>query len=143
MFGILCCISEFASFKPPFRDDDDDVSVTTDYQDYDPAKHNPVFYGNMHHQVTYDLDCMQDVDVAKSHPTVVGYAFTDKPPESPKPPPPPLPDKKTCKSGKLDLLGVARNCMKMKPANRILKFSAEAKHYPQGCMYAQLGCLAN
>ena len=73
------------------------MSVATDYQDYDPAKHNPVFYGCMHHPVQTDSDIMQDVDVSKSHPSVIGYAFTEKPPESPVLPPPPLPDKKTCK----------------------------------------------
>ena len=89
-------LSEFAAFRPPFKDDDE-VSLSTDYQDFDSAKHNPVFYGNMHEQITTDMDCMQDVDVSKSHPSVIGYAFTDKPPASPKSPPPPLPDKKTCK----------------------------------------------
>ena len=93
-FSIL--YSEFASTKPPFREEDE-VSVVTDYQDFDPAKHNPVFYGNMHHPVQTDMSPEQEIDVSKSHPSVVGYSFTDKPPESPKPPPPPLPDKKKCK----------------------------------------------
>ena len=93
---LIIFISEFASFKPPFREEDEQ-SVATDYQDYDPAKHNPVFYGNMHHPIQTDMSAVHEVDVAKSHPSVAGYSFTDKPPESPKPPPPPLPDKKTCK----------------------------------------------
>ena len=88
-------LSEFSSFKK--QRDDDELSVATDYQDYDPAKHNPVFYGKMHYPIKGDGDPAEGVDVSVTHPSVIGYAFTDKPPKSPPPPPPPITPKEKCK----------------------------------------------
>lgn len=89
IFDEIC--KEFSSYKQ-FRDDDE-VSVATDYQDYDPAKHNPVFYGKMHAKVSADADLLEDMDPAAVHPSVVGYTFAQKPPQTPPPPPPPIPTK--------------------------------------------------
>ena len=90
-------ISEFASRNPPFREDDS-VSVHTEYVDYNPAQHNPVFYGKMHQKVTNtDFDPFVDIDPAKTHPSCVGFAFTDRPPDSPPPPPTPPPHRTKCK----------------------------------------------
>ncbi|KAL3876878.1 hypothetical protein ACJMK2_034660 [Sinanodonta woodiana] len=86
---------EFALQRPVFRDDDD-ISVNTDYQDYDPARHNPVFFGKMYHQVDVDANLFQDVNPANTHPSCIGYAFATKPPPSPPPPPTPPPDKDKC-----------------------------------------------
>lgn len=92
IFEEIC--KEFSAYKQ-FREDDE-VSVATDYQDYDPSKHNPVFYGKMHAQVTADADLLEDVDPAFVHPSVVGHTFTEKPPQTPPPPPPPIPTKDEC-----------------------------------------------
>ncbi|XP_060553480.1 IQ domain-containing protein K-like [Ruditapes philippinarum] len=92
IFDQIC--KEFSGFKG-YRDDDE-VSVATDYQDYDPAKHNPVFYGKMHYPVNVDSDVREDVDPAVTHPSVIGYSFTEKPPKTPPPPPPPVPSKEEC-----------------------------------------------
>lgn len=91
----FCLFTEFSGYKE--LRDDDEVSVATDYQDYDPAKHNPVFYGKMHYKVPVDGDPMEEIDSAIIHPSVIGYAFTEKPPRSPAPPPPPIPTKEMCK----------------------------------------------
>ncbi|XP_060074858.1 IQ domain-containing protein K-like [Ylistrum balloti] len=88
-------VKDFASRKPPFREDDD-MSVRTDYVDYNPAKHNPVFYGKMHEHVVTDNDPMKDIDPSTTHPSCAGFAFTEKPPESPPPPPTPPPPKEKC-----------------------------------------------
>lgn len=72
--------------------------MATDYQDYDPAKHNPVFYGKMYCKVSTDTDPKEEVDPAVVHPSVIGYAFTEKPPRTPSPPPPPIPSKNECES---------------------------------------------
>ncbi|XP_045213329.1 IQ domain-containing protein K-like isoform X2 [Mercenaria mercenaria] len=87
-------MAKFSGFKQ-YREDDE-VSVATDYQDYDPAKHNPVFYGRMHSRVPVDCDPREDVDPAVIHPSVIGYSFTEKPPKTPPPPPPPVPSKEEC-----------------------------------------------
>lgn len=87
---------DFASRKPPFQDDDA-VSVHTEYSDFDAGKHNPVFYGKMHHRVEVDSEPFEEVDISLGHPSCAGYAFVDKPPKSPSPPPPPAPNKDTCK----------------------------------------------
>lgn len=87
---------EFASRSAPVRSDDE-MSVKTEYQDFDPAKHNPVFYGKMHERVEADEDVMKELDAATSHPSCAGYTFTDKPPETPPSPPPTPPHKDVCK----------------------------------------------
>lgn len=86
---------EFASRSAPVRSDDE-MSVKTEYQDFDPAKHNPVFYGKMHERVEADEDVMKELDAATSHPSCAGYTFTDKPPETPPSPPPTPPHKDAC-----------------------------------------------
>ncbi|XP_046355021.2 IQ domain-containing protein K-like [Haliotis rufescens] len=86
---------EIAGQRPPFREEDTS-SVLTDYKDYDPALHHPVFFGKMHERIESDADPFAEIDVAKSHPSCVGYSFTQKPPKSPSPPPPPPPNKDTC-----------------------------------------------
>lgn len=87
---------EFASRSAPVRSDDE-TSVRTEYQDFDPARHNPVFYGKMHERVEADEDVMKELDAATSHPSCAGYTFTDKPPETPPSPPPTPPHKDACK----------------------------------------------
>ncbi|RUS88942.1 hypothetical protein EGW08_003278 [Elysia chlorotica] len=80
---------EFASQRPPFDKDDDSASVTTDYLDYDPAQHHPVFYGKMFAGVCdIDSDATAEFDPAISHPSCLGYSFTSKPPSICAPPPP-------------------------------------------------------
>ncbi|XP_052261930.1 IQ domain-containing protein K-like isoform X2 [Dreissena polymorpha] len=76
--------------------EEDESSVLTDYQDFDPAKHNPVFYGQMHTKVPTDANLEEGVNVAITHPSVIGYAFTQKPAKSSTPPPPPIPKKELC-----------------------------------------------
>ncbi|KAL8579407.1 hypothetical protein ACOMHN_026772 [Nucella lapillus] len=76
--------------------EDDQVSITTDYSDFDAARHHPVFYGRMHAKMSGDFDQDAEFDPAVSHPACVGYTFTDKPPKPPTPPGPPPPDKKKC-----------------------------------------------
>lgn len=88
-------VAEFSSYKT-FREEDE-LSVATDYQDYDAAKHNPVFYGKMHYRIPTDTNPEEDVDVANVHPSVIGYAFAEKPEKSPSPPPTPVPSKDECK----------------------------------------------
>ena len=88
--------SDFQSKKPPFRDEDAE-SVHTTLENYDPAKHNPVFYGKMHYKIPeLDDDILDDADPATSHPAAVGHVLLDKPPKPTTPPPAPLPDLKTC-----------------------------------------------
>lgn len=88
---------EFASRKPPFDKDDDSASVTTDYVDYDPAQHHPVFYGKMFTGVgNVDSDTMAEFDAAISHPSCLGYSFICKPQPTPPPPPPQPPCRFSC-----------------------------------------------
>ncbi|XP_005100889.1 IQ domain-containing protein K isoform X2 [Aplysia californica] len=87
---------EFTHQKPPFTPDDDAASVTTDYSDYDPSRHNPVFYGKMFAPVRTDEDATGEFDAADSHPSCVGFTFTEKPPKAASPPPPLPPNKNTC-----------------------------------------------
>ncbi|CAC5409349.1 IQ domain-containing protein K [Mytilus coruscus] len=86
---------DFDSKRPPFRDDDEQ-SVRTEYIDFDPSKHTPVFYGKMHEKVLADADPIMDIDPATAHPACAGFAFTDKPPASPPPPSPDAPNKDKC-----------------------------------------------
>lgn len=95
LFVSVTFTTEFSSYKD-FRDEDE-MSVATDYQDYDPAKHNPVFFGKMHSKIPIDTNPEEDVDTAIVHPSVIGYAFTEKPVKSPSPPPTPVPSKDECK----------------------------------------------
>lgn len=88
---------EFEQQKPPFSDDDD-VSVITDYSDYDPSRHNIVFHGKMFAPVVTDIDPYEDFDAAVTHPSCVGYTFTNKPPKRSSPPPPVPPNKDNCTS---------------------------------------------
>ncbi|XP_052779036.1 IQ domain-containing protein K-like [Mya arenaria] len=85
---------EFSGYKQ-IREDDE-LSVATDYQDYDPSKHNPVFFGKMYSHIPTDTLAYEEVDVAQTHPSVIGYAFTEKPTKSPSPPPTPVPSKYEC-----------------------------------------------
>ena len=92
-------VAEFAQERPPFPRDDDQESVHTNYSDFDPARHNPVFYSEgkkMHSKVSVDALEIDDFDPARCHPSVVGYALVDKPTPSPPPTPQPLPPKDTC-----------------------------------------------
>ncbi|XP_041363702.1 IQ domain-containing protein K-like [Gigantopelta aegis] len=86
---------EFASRRPSFQEEDAQ-SVLTDYSDFDPARHNPVFYGQLHEKITADVDILSELDPAISHPACAGFVFTDKPPQSSPLPPPTPPDKKQC-----------------------------------------------
>lgn len=89
---------EFRSKKKTPDDDDDDgrASVATDYSDFDPARHHPVFYGHMHYRMPADFTEAADMDASISHPACMGYAFTDKPPKPATPPEPTPPDKTKC-----------------------------------------------
>ena len=70
--------------------------MATDFQDYDPAKHCPVFYGRLHEKISITDDLMPDADPAMSHPAVLGHALVERPPASPPASPPPLPPHETC-----------------------------------------------
>ncbi|ESO93382.1 hypothetical protein LOTGIDRAFT_232783 [Lottia gigantea] len=94
LWELIC--KEYEYQRAPITNDDETQSVHTDYQDYDPSKHNPVFYGKMHERVVTDIDDIVDVDVTISHPSCAGFAFTDKPPCKSSPIPPPLPSPNTC-----------------------------------------------
>ncbi|KAK3784066.1 hypothetical protein RRG08_025259 [Elysia crispata] len=95
LWGEIC--KEFASKRPPFDRDDDNESITTDYVDYDPALHHPVFYGKMFSGVgNIDSDAAAEFDAAISHPSSVGYSFTNKPPPVAPPPPPQPPCRFLC-----------------------------------------------
>uniref|UniRef100_A0A194AMR7 Putative IQ domain-containing protein K-like protein n=1 Tax=Pinctada fucata TaxID=50426 RepID=A0A194AMR7_PINFU len=50
----------------------------------------------MHQYMEIDEDVMKDVDTSISHPSCVGYAFAEKPPDTPPPPPTPPPPKDKC-----------------------------------------------
>ena len=71
--------------------------MNTNLENYDASTHNPVFYGNMYKKVDVDESPVTEFDAATAHPSCVGYAFVQRPPESPPPPPAPLPDKNNCK----------------------------------------------
>ena len=45
--------SDYASRRPPF--DDDQLSIRTDKEDYDPTKFTPVLYGKMHAKVSLNF----------------------------------------------------------------------------------------
>ncbi|XP_050392089.1 IQ domain-containing protein K isoform X1 [Patella vulgata] len=91
IWELIC--KEYESRNPPFIDEET-KSVNTDYEDFDPSKHNPVFYGKMHERII--TDDVIDVDVSISHPACAGFAFTEKPPCPPTPPSSPPPPKDTC-----------------------------------------------
>jgi len=86
---------EFQAKRPPFKEDDN-TSVCTVKENYDPSKTTPVFFGKMYASVGTDCNSFREYDAAVSHPACVGYAFVDKPPCSPPPSPPPAPNKKSC-----------------------------------------------
>uniref|UniRef100_A0A0B6ZA78 IQ domain-containing protein K n=1 Tax=Arion vulgaris TaxID=1028688 RepID=A0A0B6ZA78_9EUPU len=87
---------EFALQRPPFDPDDDNESVTTEYDEFNPAKHNPVFYGKMYAKVDVDSDINADFDSSLSHPSCVGYSFINKPPKLDKTPAAMPPNRFTC-----------------------------------------------
>ncbi|XP_059165386.1 IQ domain-containing protein K-like isoform X2 [Physella acuta] len=87
---------EFALLKAPPELNDESGSVATLYDDYDPAKHNPVFYGRMFAKVTADVDVTTDFDPTIGHPSCLGYTFSDKPPKTEKPSTPPPQDRFQC-----------------------------------------------
>ena len=90
-------ISEVAATRPPFRDDDS-ASVATVLENYDAAKHTPVFYGNvMHKRISVDEAPEAEFDASRSHPACVGFAFVTRPPPDKAASPPPPPDARTCK----------------------------------------------
>lgn len=51
----------------------------------------------MHEAIPVDAEPSVEVDASTSHPSCVGYAFTEKPPDTPPPPPTPPPPKEKCK----------------------------------------------
>lgn len=84
--------------RPPFeKDDDDRMSIDTDYSNYDATKHTPVFYGKMFKNVITDDDVQTNFDPSSSHPACFGHSFTTKPQKAPSPPPPLPPNRETCK----------------------------------------------
>jgi len=87
---------EIAATRPPFEEDR--ASVATVLEDYDAAKHTPVFYGNvMHKRVSVDQAPETDFDAARSHPACVGFAFVSRPPPEKARSPSPVPDSRNCK----------------------------------------------
>jgi len=89
--------TEIAATRPPFREDDRE-SVATVLEDYDAAKHTPVFYGNvMHKRVDIDQAPEAEFDATISHPACVGFAFVQRPPPEKGQSPPPPPDSRNCK----------------------------------------------
>ncbi|XP_074648516.1 IQ domain-containing protein K-like [Tubulanus polymorphus] len=91
IWDVIC--KEFAAKESSFVDDTE--SVASEHIDYNPAIHNPVFYGKRHAKVHID-DIDPDFDAAISHPAAVGFAFVDKPDKLPPPPAPTPPNHKTC-----------------------------------------------
>jgi len=82
--------------RPQFEEDK--ASVATVLQDYDAAKHTPVFYGSvMHKRVSVDLAPETDFDAARSHPACVGFAFVSRPPLEKVQSPSHVPDSRNCK----------------------------------------------
>lgn len=79
---------DFAQQRPPFsqQNDDDSESITTDYSDYDPTRHNPVFYGKMFAPVPTDEDPNNGFDASTTHPSCIGHTFTDKKTRTKSPP---------------------------------------------------------
>lgn len=75
---------------------DDDQQLPLEI-DYDAAKYTPVFFGPLHKRIIIDGNEDEDFDPSISHPACVGYAFVDRPPESPTPEPPAPPNKQECK----------------------------------------------
>ena len=108
-------VSEVAATRPPFSDDDS-ASVATVLENYDAAKHTPVFYGNvMHKHVSVDQAPETDFDATRSHPACVGFAFVPRPPPEKPPSPPRPPDGRTCKHrryacGLVQLIGTLTFC---------------------------------
>lgn len=93
----VCLTVEVAAMRPPFRDSDT-ASVATVLEDYDAAKHTPVFYGSvMHKRVSVDQNVQADFDASLSHPACVGFAFVSRPPPEKSHSPPPPPESRTCK----------------------------------------------
>ena len=91
---------DFQSRRPPFKEEDE-LSIHTTLEDFDPSVQTPVFYGSMYEKIKVDDDTVRDFDPSISHPACVGYTFVDRPPASPPPPPTPLPNKNNCKCGNL------------------------------------------
>jgi hypothetical protein len=52
----------------------------------------------MHKKVSVDVDVIAEFDPAIGHTASLGYAFVDRPPQTPPPSPPPPPDYKKCKT---------------------------------------------
>ena len=70
----------------------------------------------MFHPVSVDCDPKEDVDPAVTHPSVIGYSFTEKPPKTPPPPPPPIPSKEECMLWFLShCTGIQHICLKLSP----------------------------
>jgi len=89
-------VLEIAAQQPPFPDDDS-TSVATVLENYDAAKHSPVFYGNvMHKRISVDQAPEAEFDATKSHPSCVGFAFVSRPPPEKAASPPPIPDVRSC-----------------------------------------------
>ncbi|KAH9514390.1 hypothetical protein Btru_025079 [Bulinus truncatus] len=86
---------EFAALRSS-ESDFDNLSVSTEYHDFDASKHTPVFYGKLFSGMSADADVAAEFDPAVSHPACIGYSFADKPPKRLSPVPPPIPDKFTC-----------------------------------------------
>lgn len=83
--------------RPPFHDDDQ-LSVATVLEDFDPSKHSPVFFGNMmHKKINTDEPATNEFNPSVSHPACVGYAFVSRPPPATPPISPSPPDKRLCK----------------------------------------------
>lgn len=87
--------SEYAAKRPPFID----ASKTTNedpVENFDPAKHHPVFYGVKHKSIPIDDNAVELFDPSLSHPACVGYSLLAVPlPEEAKESCE-LPDKQKC-----------------------------------------------
>ena len=95
-YYILYALVEFQSRRPPFEDT---LKKDVDAVNYDPSKHNPVFYGKMHERIqSVDLDLEREFDSSLSHPSCIGHVFVNPVPPSPPKTAPALPDKNKCKS---------------------------------------------
>ncbi|BFZ18146.1 hypothetical protein BsWGS_21184 [Bradybaena similaris] len=88
--------AEFAQQRLAIDEEDEADSVATDYDDFNPAKHNPVFYGRMFAKVSTDADVYAEFDSAVSHPSCVGYSFASKPAIVDRLPPPMPPNRFIC-----------------------------------------------
>lgn len=74
----LFFVTEFAAKRPPFSN----VNNTSNeelIENFDPARHHPVFFGVKHKLIAVDDNAVELFDPALSHPACVGYTLLNAP----------------------------------------------------------------